>query len=105
MFRYGLFNILKFYKMDTYCEVCKLRFEVEPGFYFGAMYVSYAIIAGIFLIEWTIFYFLDMVRSELILYLVPLTAILLLPWIFRYSRAVFLYVFGGIKFDDSYTNE
>src|SRR5690606_38067706 len=29
-------------KMHEHCPHCRLRFEVEPGYFYAAMYVSYA---------------------------------------------------------------
>src|SRR5690625_7536212 len=43
MFRYpGNPLLFKIPKMSEYCAQCKHKFEIEPGFFFGAMYVSYA---------------------------------------------------------------
>lgn len=41
-------NIFKFKmpKMNESCPVCGYRFERETGFFFGAMYVSYALAAA-----------------------------------------------------------
>lgn len=33
-------------KMNQRCEVCNEDFRREPGYYFGAMYVSYALTVG-----------------------------------------------------------
>lgn len=104
MFPYSPFSLKRFHEMNEYCEVCKLRFETEPGFFYGAMYVSYAMVAAIFLSEWFLLYLLGLAKSNGITYLVPITVVLLLPFIFRYSRVIFLHVFGGIKFDESYSN-
>ncbi len=35
--------------MHKRCQVCDLDFEPEPGFYFGAMFISYTISAFILL--------------------------------------------------------
>jgi uncharacterized protein (DUF983 family) len=52
IFRYSIFR--GFPKMHERCPVCDLRFDREPGYFLGAMYVSYglgiafvAIIAGL----------------------------------------------------------
>jgi uncharacterized protein (DUF983 family) len=41
IFRYSIFS--GFPKMHDRCPVCDLRFEREPGYFLGAMYVSYAL--------------------------------------------------------------
>ena len=35
--------------MHKQCSSCNLNFEPEPGYYFGAMFISYAISASILL--------------------------------------------------------
>ena len=41
--------------MHEKCSRCDLSFEQEPGYYFGAMYVSYAINVAIMVSVWVAF--------------------------------------------------
>jgi uncharacterized protein (DUF983 family) len=41
IFRYSIF--LGFPKMHERCPVCDLKFDREPGYFLGAMYVSYGL--------------------------------------------------------------
>jgi uncharacterized protein (DUF983 family) len=41
IFRYSIFR--GFPKMHELCPVCDLRFDREPGYFLGAMYVSYGL--------------------------------------------------------------
>jgi uncharacterized protein (DUF983 family) len=41
IFRYSVFR--GFPKMHERCPVCDLKFEREPGYFLGAMYVSYGL--------------------------------------------------------------
>ncbi|MDN5202832.1 DUF983 domain-containing protein [Fulvivirgaceae bacterium BMA10] len=99
MFQYPLIRVDKFSKMNTYCPNCKLRFEVEPGFFIGAMYISYAFSIGIFLILGLSLYHI-FGDPELWVYLatIPTSVVVLMPFIFRYSRVLFLHWFGGVSF-------
>ena len=49
--------ISKWFKMRDYCEICQLKYEIEVGFFYGAMYVAYGITVTwgvfIFLMLWT----------------------------------------------------
>jgi uncharacterized protein (DUF983 family) len=45
IFRYSIFR--GFPKMHDRCPVCDLRFDREPGYFLGAMYVSYGLGLGI----------------------------------------------------------
>lgn len=44
------FNIAKPLEMHERCSVCNQRFEPEPGYYFGAMYISYMWTGGVCLV-------------------------------------------------------
>lgn len=41
---------LKFYDMYENCPVCGLKYEQEPGFWYGAMYMGYTFSSGALLI-------------------------------------------------------
>ena len=86
--------------MDRTCSKCGLQFEVEPGFFFGAMYVSYAISVALFVTITLVLYnfFGD---PDLWVYIttVAVASAVLYPLTFRYSRIIFLHIFGGIKYN------
>jgi uncharacterized protein (DUF983 family) len=56
IFRRSVF--LGFPKMNARCPVCDLRFEREPGYFLGAMYISYGlallIITSIAALLWSV---------------------------------------------------
>ncbi len=86
-------------QMHENCPVCGLRFEVEPGFFFGAMYVSYAFSVALFT---TIAIALSVLGDYPVwVYAVSIVVavILLFPYMFRYSRVIFLHLFGGVSYD------
>jgi len=83
--------------MPDKCPVCGQDFVIEPGFYFGATYVSYA-----FNVAWLVPLFLFM-RFVLGLpfnyYVITMFALLpvLIPLISRVSRQIWLGFF--VKYD------
>jgi len=90
VFKYSIFNIFKFSDTNLSCANCKLTYEPEPGFFFGAMYWSYAFIVALIVtlsIAFSVFNLFDYA-----IYAIPVILILLLPPIFRYSRMMMLYV-------------
>ena len=98
LFQGPAYGSINFYKMKPQCDVCHQVFDPEPGFYFGAMYISYAFLVAISVASW-IFLYVVFKPTFLTHVIVILTAnVLLLPLIFRYSRTLFLYGFGGIKY-------
>lgn len=102
MFKAKMYNIKRVNDMYTNCENCGLRFEIEPGFFFGAMFVSYAFSVGVFLMNFVVLtVFFNSPDIWVYIVSVLITSLLLYPVIFRYSRIIFLYLFGGVKFDRS----
>ena len=100
MFEFPLTHVLKFSRMHSHCPVCGLRFEVEPGFYFGAMYISYAMSVMIFVVVgFGIYHLFDNPDYYYYMIGIPMVVLILLPVMYRYSRVLFLHLFGGIKYD------
>jgi uncharacterized protein (DUF983 family) len=94
------YKLKQFDKMHVKCEVCDESFEREPGFYYGAMYVSYglavALGVGLFL---AMVVLLDIgVLPFLIVYSVCI--LVLTPWLFRKSRLTWINLFVGYKTKD-----
>lgn len=99
VFKYPVAFLSKFNLMNDRCSCCHLVYMVEPGFFIGAMFVSYAVIVALVaVIGIVLFYFFD---PELWVYgtAVGLCTIILLPFIFRFSRIAYLHLFGGVNFN------
>jgi uncharacterized protein (DUF983 family) len=100
MFAYPATNLLRFNKMNEECPHCHVRLEPEPGFYQGAMYVSYGFTILVMIIISFILYYLAGNPADWVYIAVMIgVMIVLVPINFRYSRILFLYLFGGIKYD------
>jgi hypothetical protein len=100
MFQYATLRLSGLLKMHRYCPKCGQDLVPEPGFYFGAMYFSYAINVALMVIFGLGFYQVFRPDSVLtILVSVMLPPLILVPWNFRISRALMLYLLGGIKPD------
>lgn len=79
--------------MHKNCPNCNLRYEKEPGNFYGAMYVSYAFSTGLFLVTYFILYvFFDDPSINVYLITMLTAALLFFPINFRYSRIIFLYL-------------
>jgi len=90
----------KFGKMHKHCQNCGFRYEIEPGFFFGAMYVSY-LISMIVMIGCGISISFLFETPSLTFYIVSVVvvSILILPFSFRISRLAWLYLFVGYEPD------
>jgi len=100
VFTHGPFKLAKFNSTHQNCPNSDLHYEVEPGFFFGAMYVSYAFSVAIFLVTVFLLYNLGG-DPEVWVYIVTISIVSLLtyPFNFRISRLLFLYAFSGVKYD------
>ncbi|MHC5352819.1 DUF983 domain-containing protein [Myroides sp. LJL115] len=85
-------------KMTKNCKNCGYNFHRETGFYFGAMYVSYAItvaeMVAIMVLRFLLNYFLDLNISMLQAF-IAIVAVLFILWTFNYriSRTIWLNIF------------
>lgn len=101
MFETGPYHLVRFHHMNTYCPNCQLQLEPEPGFYQGAMYVSYGFTVAFMVIISIILYYLAGNPSEwTYIGVVVGFMVIILPLNYRFSRILFLYMFGGISYDE-----
>jgi uncharacterized protein (DUF983 family) len=79
------------FRMHEHCPVCGLRFEREPGYFTGAMYLSYGL--GIIATTpvWLPMAWLGRSLGEVLL-ASSLLLIVCSPWLFRYARVLWLYL-------------
>jgi uncharacterized protein (DUF983 family) len=91
------YNLRQFDQMNPRCGCCDERFEREPGYYTGALYVSYAyytaLIMGCFLLFEVL---LDWALTPFLIVLISLI-ILLTPVVFRLARLTWINFF--IRYD------
>jgi uncharacterized protein (DUF983 family) len=81
------------FSMNERCPVCGLLFgRGEPGYFTGAMYVSYAmgipLIALLVLVEYLFLPTWTLLRLVL---LAGLICVPLIPWIWQYSRVIWIH--------------
>jgi len=92
-------------KMNEHCSHCGMKFEVEPGYFYAAMYVSYAlnvseIIAVALLTNWLSgnsenpWVYIAVIFSAVILFS---------PFNYRYSRVILLHwLTPKVKYNPEY---
>lgn len=90
-------------KMNSHCKVCGQALEPEPSFYYGAMYVSYALTVGFSLVFFALLYFVFDVEPTMFLVFNAFTLFLLWPYIFRLSRSLWIAFF--IKYNPNAKHE
>jgi uncharacterized protein (DUF983 family) len=101
IFKSSATSLSKFHQMHENCPVCGLKYEREPGFFVGAMYVNYAFSVAIIItvgVSLTIF---NIYNLYIFMFTVIGIILLLLPFLFRYSRILYLHLFGGVNYEPS----
>ena len=90
------------YKMPAKCPHCSVKYEPEPGFYYGAMFISYILTGWLFIIIGLVLVFgLGWSVGATIL-TVALLTVLIHNIIFRFSRSLWIHLF--IKYDPNTTS-
>lgn len=88
-------------KMNDSCTECGLKYEREPGFFYGSLYVNYALTSGIFIV----LYLSDALwihMDTVLLLTIIITVILgLYPVTYRWGRLFWINFF--IRYDKNYS--
>jgi uncharacterized protein (DUF983 family) len=91
------YHLRTFADMHNQCELCGESFLRETGYYYGAMYVSYALNVliglGLFL------FMVVMLNLDILVFLFTFVGLelLLFPWTFRTSRLIWINIFVSYK--------
>ena len=80
----------KLIKMHEKCSHCGLRYEIEPSFFYGAMYVSYGLNVALSIATFIVSYLIldSSIKTSFIAIVVA--NILLFPFVLRWYRIVVL---------------
>ena len=103
VFRNKILSFKKFSDTLENCPSCGLEYEPETGFFFGAMYWTYALLVGSTVILSILLYYLG--YFEQAVYIIPVIILFSLPWVFRYGRLLMLYIVYPIMYKDKFTGK
>lgn len=94
-------------RMNDVCPHCGLRFEIEPGYFYAAMYVSYGMsVAEVVTIGLLTYQFTRSESPWVYLAVLVGTILVFAPFNFRYSRLILLhYLTPRIKYDPKYEDQ
>jgi hypothetical protein len=88
-------KFFKYPNMNTSCKSCSRKFTSEPGFFVGAMYVSYAfIVLEVILTYFIVQFFFE---KALDLRMIPIITSVIIFFLFfnlRMSRLVWFHIFN-----------
>lgn len=105
IYKYNSWSFSKIGRVAEECPHCKQDLVIEPGFYWGAMYIAYAVNVAIIVTCLVVYFVLFSKYSEL--YLVGAIVLLIglaIPVNYRVSKSMMVHFFSPIKFDPRYVN-
>lgn len=100
IFPVSMLSYKKLTEVHHNCPHCQAVLTPEPDFFYGAMYISYAFsVALVINVLLILNYFFD--DPDVMVYVITVVAsnLILLPLMLRYSKVLYLYGVGKLKFD------
>ena len=84
------------------CKNCSLKYELEPGFWYGSMYVSYGLTVFIAILVWLLTYLVNKDMDVFIqIFIISFSIITLFPVVYFLSRLIWINLF--ILYDKNLT--
>ena len=86
-------NLSKVLKMNESCSHCGLRYQIEPSFFYGSTYVSYALNVAVGVAAFIISYFFFSTSIKNSFFVIIAALLILFPWVLRWSRNIYINLF------------
>lgn len=79
-------------KMNSHCPNCGFKYEIEPSFFYGAMYISYGLSVGLGIFTFIVLYLLGI---NLLTIFISIFAVLVVftPIMLRLARLIYANMF------------
>lgn len=97
------FHLVKIYDMHEKCSHCQLKYKMEPSFFYGAMYVSYALGVALAIAAFVISYIFLGTSLKTSFLAIIATLILFFPIMMRLSRNIWINFF--ISYDPEWNHK
>ncbi|MFM9944239.1 MAG: DUF983 domain-containing protein [Bacteroidia bacterium] len=104
VFTHSFYNVMHYSQIHKSCPHCGVKFESELGFFWGAMYFSYALNVGVSIITgFSLFFFFNDPEFWVYISVIIPIMIILTPVMMRFSRLMMMYVVAPYrKYDPKY---
>jgi uncharacterized protein (DUF983 family) len=90
----------KMLKMNEKCSHCGLKYQIEPSFFYGAMYVSYGLNVALGVAAFVISYLIFNSSIKTAFIAIIISNVVLFPFVLRWSRNIYINMF--VSFDKKY---
>jgi uncharacterized protein (DUF983 family) len=78
------------FRMRSQCDWCGLKYEREPGFFLGSVYINYGLTAVLTTILYLSLFAADVATPQTLLWCLTAFCLLFPIWFFRYARSLWL---------------
>ncbi|RXM42900.1 DUF983 domain-containing protein [Flavobacterium sp. YO64] len=89
----NLLHLTNVLKMNENCSHCGLKYQIEPSFFYGAMYVSYGLNVAVGIAAFIVSFVFFGANIEQSFIAIVITLILLFPFVLRLSRNLYINMF------------
>lgn len=86
-------HLTKVLKMNDHCSHCGLKYQIEPSFFYGAMYVSYGLNVAVGIAAFIISFVFFGTTIEKSFITIVVSLIVLFPFVLRLSRNLYINMF------------
>ena len=102
---YRKLKLSHIFDMYDNCPVCQQKYDLEPGFWYGTGYVSYALAVAISVatfVAWLVLIGVSTDDNRIFFWLITNAVILVVvqPWLMRLSRVIYMRFF--VRYDENY---
>jgi uncharacterized protein (DUF983 family) len=93
-------HLSKVLKMNDHCSKCGLKYQIEPSFFYGAMYVSYGLNVAVGIAAFIVSFVFFGTTIEQSFLSIIITLVVLFPFVLRLSRNIYINMF--VSYDPKY---
>ena len=89
----------KILKMNEKCSHCGLKYQIEPSFFYGAMYVSYGLNVALSVAAFVVSFMILNSSLKTAFISIIISNVVLFPFVLRWSRNIYINMFVSYKPD------
>ncbi|OXA96062.1 DUF983 domain-containing protein [Flavobacterium hercynium] len=89
----NMLHLTKVLKMNDNCSHCGLKYQIEPSFFYGAMYVSYGLNVAVGIAAFIVSFVFFKTTIEQSFLAIIITLVVLFPFVLRLSRNIYINMF------------
>ena len=89
----NLLHIQNCIKMNESCSHCGLKYQIEPSFFYGAMYVSYGLNVAVGIAAFIVTFVFLKTELKTSFLTIIVSILILFPVVLRLSRSIYINMF------------